>query len=34
MANVLGVKKEFKFWQVILFYLGALGVLALVFFIS
>jgi hypothetical protein len=25
MSNILGVKKEFKLWQAILFYLGALS---------
>ena len=34
MANILGVNKEFKLWQAILFYLSALGMLVLVLMIS
>jgi hypothetical protein len=34
MANILGVDKEFKLWQVILFYLSALAILVLVLAIS
>jgi hypothetical protein len=34
MANILGVKKEFKLWQAILFYLSALGALTLILIIS
>ena len=34
MANILGVKKEFKLWQAVLFYVGALSVLVTVLVIS
>ena len=34
MSNILGVKKEFKLWQAILFYVSALGVLTVVLVIS
>ena len=34
MSNILGVKKQFKFWQAVLFYLGALTVLVTVFIVS
>jgi hypothetical protein len=34
MANILGVNKEFKLWQAIIFYLSALGILAVVLVIS
>jgi len=34
MANILGVKKEFKLWQAVLFYLSALGALGLILIIS
>lgn len=34
MANILGVKKEFKLWQAVVFYLGALTVLVGILMIS
>ena len=34
MANILGVDKEFKLWQAILFYLSAIGILVVVLIIS
>ena len=34
MANILGVKKEFKFWQAVLFYIGSLSALVTVLVIS
>jgi len=34
MANILGVKKEFKLWQAVLFYVSALSVLVAVLIIS
>jgi hypothetical protein len=34
MANILGVKKEFKLWQALLFYFSALGALTLILIIS
>jgi len=33
MANILGVKKEFKLWQALLFYLSALTVLTAILFV-
>ena len=34
MANILGVNKEFKLWQAILFYLSAILILVVVLIIS
>ena len=34
MANILGVRKQFKLWQAILFYLSAFGILMVVLVIS
>ena len=34
MSNILGVKKEFKLWQAVLFYVSALSVLVAVLVIS
>ncbi len=34
MANILGVNKEFKFWQAMLFFGSALGLLVLVLIVS
>jgi len=34
MATILGVNKDFKLWQAVLFYLSALGILVVVVIIS
>ncbi len=34
MANILGVDKEFKLWQAIVFYVSALGMLMIILIIS
>ena len=34
MSNILGVNKEFKLWQAVVFYLSALSVLVAVLVIS
>ena len=34
MSNILGVKKDFKLWQAVLFYVSALSVLVAVLVVS
>ena len=34
MSNILGVKKDFKLWQAVLFYVSALSVLVAVLIVS
>ena len=34
MSNILGIKKEFKLWQAVLFYVSALSVLVAILIIS